>query len=285
MQTYNQRDISDYIGKKYGHLTVIGEAPKRHKYSNSFLFRCDCGEIIEEQPTRVVTGHKSSCGKCNLKGKWFAPKFNPDDYIGRKVHMLTAIGVADKKPEDKRWKLVCKCECGGTIEITPDQFNRGVVKSCGCLRCRDGSKADGKSKHPLYGIWNQIMLRCYNPNSSHYDRYGGRGISVCEEWHDFWMFVKWSDSVGGKPEKGEIDRIDNDGNYCPENCRWATRTQQNSNKSNNVVIEYNGKAQTLMEWSKETGITWQALNHRYHRGWSVERMLTTPVQVHKRAEA
>lgn len=278
MPTYTMRRIEDYIGKRYGYLTVIGKAPEKHRYSNSFLFQCDCGNIIEEKPGRVISGHKQSCGQCEYAGTTGKPTFNPDNYIGKKIHMLTVVGVSDKKPEDKRWKLRCKCECGGITEITPDQFNRGVVKSCGCLRCRDGSKTDGKSNHPLYGIWNQMMLRCYNSKSRHYDRYGGRGISVCEEWHDFWNFVKWSDSVGGRPKGYEIDRIDNDGNYCPENCRWATRKRQNLNKSSNVVIEYGGKSQTLAEWCIETGISRSAMNHRYRRGWSVERMLTTPVQ-------
>ena len=282
MQSYSMRKIEDYIGKRYGHLTVIGEAPKTHKYSNSFLFQCDCGNVIAEQPTRVMSGHKSSCGKCEYAGKTGIPTFNPDHYIGRKNNMLTVIGVADKKPTEKRWKLKCLCDCGNYTEIYPDQFNRGAVKSCGCLRRRGTRTVDSRSKHPLYGIWNQMMGRCYRKSDKHYHLYGGRGIKVCEEWHDFWNFAKWSDSIGGRPDNEEIDRIDNDGDYCPENCRWATRKQQNSNKSNNIVIEYNGKKQTLAEWSEETGIRWGVLNHRYHRGWSAERMLTTPVQIHKK---
>lgn len=276
--SYTKNNIEDYIGKKYGHLTVIGEAPKEHKYSNSFLFQCDCGAIIEDIPSRVVTGHRQSCGKCEYAGTTGKPTFNPADYIGRKQNMLTAVGVVDKKPTDKRWKLKCLCDCGNYTEIYPDQFNRGVVKSCGCLRRRGTRTVDNRSKHPLYNIWNQMMGRCYRKSDKHYDRYGGRGIKVCDEWHDFWNFVKWSDSIGGRPAGMEIDRIDNDGDYCPENCRWATRKQQLRNRSNNVYIEYNGKRQTIAEWSEETGISWQALSHRYNRGWSVERMLTTPSQ-------
>lgn len=280
--SYTKNNIEDYIWKKYGHLTVIGEAPKEHRYSNSFLFKCDCGEIIEDIPSRVITGHRQSCGKCKYAGKTGKPTFNPADYIGRKQNMLTVVGVVDKKPTDKRWKLRCLCDCGNYTEITADQFNRGVVKSCGCLRCRGTRTLDNRSKHPLYGIWNQMMGRCYRKTDRHYDRYGGRGIKVCDEWHDFWNFVKWSDSVGGRPTGMEIDRIDNDGNYCPENCRWATRKQQLRNRSNNVYVEYNGKRQTIAEWSEETGISWQALSHRYNRGWSVERMLTTHSQTHNR---
>ena len=280
-QTYEKNKIEDYIGKKYGHLTVIGEAPKTHRYSNSFLFICDCGNIIQLQPARVIAGHTKSCGKCEFANTTFKPKFNPDDYIGRKQNMLTAVGVANKKPGDKRWKLICKCDCGQYTTLYPDQFNRGVVKSCGCLRLRGTRTIDGRSKHPLYGIWNQMMGRCYRSTDRHYDRYGGRGITVCDEWHDFWKFVEWADSVGGRPDGYEIDRIDNDGNYCPENCRWATRSQQLNNRCCNIYIEYNGKRQSLSDWAKELGLPWGTLHHRWERGWDVDRMMNTPYQVHK----
>lgn len=279
--SYEKHNISDYVGKKYGHLTVIGEAPKEHKYSNKFLFKCDCGNVISEAPARVISGHRQSCCKCKYAGTTGKPTFNPDDYIGRKNNMLTVVGVADKKPTDKRWKLICLCDCGGYTTLYPDQFNRGAVKSCGCLRKRGTRTVDERSKHPLYGVWNQMMGRCYRKNSSFYHRYGGRGIKVCDEWHDFWNFAKWSESVGGRPDKMEIDRIDNDGDYCPENCRWATRKQQVRNRSTNVYIEYNGKRQTIAEWCEETGMNWQTLSNRYNRGWDVERIFTEPVHKKK----
>lgn len=281
MQTHEKNKVEDYIGKKYGHLTVIGQAPRTNAHSNSFQFRCDCGNIIVAQPARILSGHKSSCGKCEYANRTLRPVADIESLIGQKKNMLTVIGIADKSPADKRWKIICRCECGNTATITPDQFNRGVIKSCGCLRCRPGSKADGKAKHPLYGTWNQMMGRCYRPKNIHYDRYGGRGIKVCQEWHDFWKFVRWSDSVGGRPRGAEIDRIDNDGDYCPENCRWVSRKQQMNNTSYNVKITYNGQTKTLKEWSEELEIPYTAICHRYQRGWSVERMLIEPVHSKK----
>ena len=95
------------------------------------------------------------------------------------------------------------------------------------------------------------------------------------EWHDFWSFVKWSDSIGGKPNGYTLDRIDNDGNYCPENCRWADWETQTSNKSSNRYITYNGKTQTIQQWSIDIGLNEQTLTNRINRGWSIERALTT----------
>lgn len=119
-----------------------------------------------------------------------------------------------------------------------------------------------------------MISRCEKPNQNHYDRYGGRGISVCEEWHDFWKFVEWSDSVGGRPQGFTLDRIDNDGNYEPSNCRWANWRTQKTNTSANVFIEYNGICKTMIEWSEELKIHPHTLQNRIKRGWSVERALT-----------
>lgn len=203
------------------------------------------------------------------------PHFDIGQYVGKRVHSLTVVGLAERKPSDREWKLHCVCDCGKTTDITPSQFNRGVVKSCGCLRNTRCGVGKGHSKHPLYHVWLQMIYRCELPSSPIYSRYGGRGIRVCKEWHDFGEFAKWAEHeyTSGLT----IDRKDNNGDYCPENCRWITQTEQCRNKSDNVVIEYNGKRQTLSEWAKELGMTYMCISHRYNRGWTVERMLTEPV--------
>lgn len=139
------------------------------------------------------------------------------------------------------------------------------------------SLIDRRSNHPLYGTWLQMIRRCENPKQNHYDRYGGRGISVCEEWHDFWKFVAWSDSIGGRPDGYTLDRKDNNGNYEPSNCRWADQATQKRNTSSNVIIEYKGVSKTLVDWSAETGIHHQTLLNRYNRGWSAEKIIETSV--------
>lgn len=279
--TYRENKIDDYIGKKFGYLTVIGETAKTHQYSNSWDFKCVCGAIISDQPARVLSGHRKSCGKCVESKRYLSPKFDAAQYIGKKSNMLTAVGIAPRLESDRTWKLDCVCDCGNHTSITPSQFNRGVVKSCGCLR-RSGTRMDdGRSLNSLYGIWSQMMRRCYNSKTKYYGRYGARGISVCDDWHSFNNFAEWAASVGGRPHGTSLDRINNDGNYEPSNCRWATDKQQHRNTSANIVIEYNGEKKTLVEWSESTGIKWAVLHNRYIRGWNTGRMFTEPVHQRK----
>lgn len=122
----------------------------------------------------------------------------------------------------------------------------------------------GKHNTTEYHIWEGMKQRCHNPNNPRYCNYGGRGIVVCERWKDFQNFYA---DMGPRPSTDySIDRIDNDGNYEPSNCRWATSTQQNRNNSHNTMIEYNGKSQCLIEWAEELGISAKYLSHRYARG-------------------
>lgn len=210
-------------------------------------------------------------------------KYFPEQMIGNKYGKLTVISI---EKQNQRTLLNCKCECGNHIIREVYMIGSGVVKSCGCSKGdaikrynnsgkrSKGCFKDGRSLHPLYGTWFQMISRCENPNKNHYDRYGGRGIKVCEEWHDFWNFVKWSDSVGGRPKGYTLDRIDNDGDYEPSNCRWADWKTQTTNKSSNVFVEYNGVRKTMIEWCEELNIHPHTLQNRIKRGWSVERALT-----------
>ena len=139
----------------------------------------------------------------------------------------------------------------------------------------------GLRRHPLYGIWNAMNQRCNNPNVGAYPHYGGRGIKVCEEWGSFEAFYKWS-VANGWAEGLSIDRIDNDGNYCPENCRWTDIYTQANNTSSNRFITYNGKTQTEAQWAKELGMNKYTLSSRINlRGWSIERAFTQPVRGRK----
>jgi hypothetical protein len=132
-------------------------------------------------------------------------------------------------------------------------------------------------KHPetqdrLYGVWCAMKERCYNPNNKSYSRYGGRGISVCDEWRkDFSLFAEWAESNGYI--KGlTIDRIDGNGNYCPENCRWATTAQQNRNYSRNHMITYNGETKCVTDWADQYGINRTTLLLRLKSGKPLEEV-------------
>ena len=220
--SYTKHNVNDYIGKKFGLLTVIGQSPKTNPYSNRFDFQCDCGNIISECPGRVLYGHKKSCGKCRKRNTSYELEQRITNSIGMKFGKLTIIGVSHKNGSGKNYAK-CKCECGNIIDVLPNSLFNNESKSCGCSKLNNpmlannkstssGNYKDGRTKHLLYGTWKQMINRCENPKSKHYDRYGGRGIKVCDEWHDFWSFVKWSDSIGGKPNGYTLDRIDNDGN-------------------------------------------------------------------------
>lgn len=268
--------ISDYINKRYGHLVVIGET-QNSNLGHSFDFKCDCGNIVSFPPYRVFTTGQKTCGKCKL-AKVQKCKEDLSKYIGIRNNKLTVVGVPDKKTEDKHFYLECLCDCGNKVKVTPYRFKSGAVKSCGCLLRKSPNRIDGRTKHELYGTWHLMISRCENPNSHKYKDYGARGISVCSEWHNFWNFVSWSDSVGGRPTGYSIDRIDVNGNYEPSNCRWANSKTQSLNRRNNRIITYNNISKPLHEWALSLNISDQSLAKRLDKGWSLEKALTLPPQ-------
>ena len=135
------------------------------------------------------------------------------------------------------------------------------------------------SETRLYNCWLSIKQRCYNKNHKKYKIYGGKGVCLCEEWkNDFIPFMKWALDNGYRCDL-TIDRIDSNGNYCPENCRWASFIQQNNNTSRNVFIEYDGKKMSISQWARYLGICRRTLDNRLRSGCSVERALTEPVDL------
>lgn len=136
----------------------------------------------------------------------------------------------------------------------------------------------GLKKTPEYNSWVAMKGRCYNNNDSHYHRYGGRGIKVCDRWLN--SFINFLDDMGNKPTtKHSLDRIDNDGDYSPDNCRWVTNIEQGNNKSDTVFVEYNGIKKTIRQWSDFTGISYKTLRQRlFIYNWPVGKALTTNVR-------
>lgn len=143
----------------------------------------------------------------------------------------------------------------------------------------------GKRNTRLFSIWANMVTRCYNPNATGYKKYGGRGITICDEWRDnFEVFYDWSMSNGYSDEL-TIDRINNDGNYEPTNCRWATVKTQSNNRGSNHYVNINGVVRTLTEWCELCGINYRTVQDRLKRGWSVEKALFTPVHTKFRRKA
>lgn len=137
----------------------------------------------------------------------------------------------------------------------------------------------GKSNTPEYYSWMCARMRCENPNDKRYARYGGRGIEMCERWRR--SFSNFLADMGPKPSpQHTLNRKDNDGNYEPSNCCWATEIEQHSNRADNRLISHNGVKLTIAEWARQTGIKDSAIRYRLGSGWSVEQALTAPVRIH-----
>lgn len=129
-----------------------------------------------------------------------------------------------------------------------------------------------------------MKARCHNPRNKRYDRYGGRGITICDEWRDsFEAFRDWA-MANGYQENLTLDRKDTDGNYCPENCKWATQKEQQNNRSNNVKVEYHGETMSLKQWAEKAGIDYSCLYARLNRGWTFEKAISTPSRSKKSKE-
>ena len=175
-------------------------------------------------------------------------------------------------------KWLCQCDCGNQNTVVTSEIKKGTTKSCGCSSKKiraESRKTHGMTNHPLYAIWKNIHSRCYNKKDRAYPDYGGRGIRVCKRWHNIHNFI--ADMVI-RPDRKSLDRINNDGDYKPSNCQWATPTQQQRNTRRNRMIAYKGKQKPLSEWSEITGINYSTLKGRLDTGWSLERAFNEPTR-------
>lgn len=204
-------------------------------------------------------------------------------FIGMKYGRLTVIdtapdAVAPSGRKSKRW--LCQCDCGNQSIVYDSSLRTGGTKSCGCLRrevAGDKARTHGLSHSRLRNVWRLMLERCTQENNKSYYLYGGKGITVCDEWHNFLAFAEWSFANGYK-DGLTIDRIDSNKNYCPENCRWVTRKVQNNNTNRNHLITWNGRTQTMAQWAEETGLPYSTIKSRINKhGWDIGRALSTPV--------
>jgi len=205
-------------------------------------------------------------------------------YPGAEIGRLTII-----KEVNRIWsggwrrQFLCQCSCGSDLIVRrKDCLANGNTQSCGCFaqeRNKQVHTKHGYYIHPevfsTYQSWYDANRRCYNPRSKDYPNYGGRGIQVCERWQGPTGFQNFLEDMGSRPDGLTLDRSDTDKDYEPNNCSWATRRDQNNNKRNNRKITYNGKTQTLAQWSREVGISGDLIQQRIDRdGWTVARALT-----------
>lgn len=203
------------------------------------------------------------------------------DLTGMQFGMLTVVSRSSDPSKMVKWNCVCLCGAHTTVEA--GNLRSGHTKSCGCYRDENRSAwslRHGRSKTPIHNTWLSMLERCENPSIPCYRNYGERGITVCEEWHVFENFLM---DMGERPQGTSLDRIDNNGNYCKENCQWSTAKKQANNRRSNVIYGVRGKNGTIAQLIILFGLTigYKTVWERLRRGYNIERALFTEIPERK----
>lgn len=256
----------DLAGIKVGKLTPIRDVGSDKGKNRVWLCQCDCGNQTKVTATELSKNGTRSCG-CSHKEK-----------IEERYGRLAVI----REVEERKWgrrQYLCRCDCGKEKIVKGANLNNGHTRSCGCLSREVSSrlmKTHGQKKTRLYRIWAGMKTRCLNQEVAVYPRYGGKGVTLCDEWMSFEGFQKWANASGYKKDL-TIERMDNDGNYEPGNCTWISMGRQSWNRSNTIWIAYNGETKSLPEWCNSLGLSYQMVFSRLkYLKWSVEKAFETP---------
>lgn len=254
------------VGKRYGKLTV--ESLNEEKSKNGVLVWnciCDCGNKF------VARGGNLKCGKathCGCSKSEFSNNFV--DITGNKYGTLTVLGPEGKNDRGVLWR--CKCDCGAEVVKVGDDLKFGRTKTCGDhnIHKPNRKRSEPRPDKRLYSEWYTMLNRCskkYHGKKYYYDK----GITVCEEWNDYSVFKTWS-LQNGYSDELTLDRIDVNGNYEPNNCRWVDMKVQQNNKTSNVRIAIGDETRTLKEWSEYYDIPYGTVKARRLKGWPVDRL-------------
>lgn len=272
--------FEEYIGKKYGNLTITAFDSLKKNGTPIFAVTCDCGNTyLKCGLDRLETGKTKDCG-CSKRNI---------EMVGRRFGRLVVIEKTNKrKKRSVVWK--CLCDCGNEYFATSKDLNCGFVKSCGCIMKEKQHFAVGTRIHKVWGTMND---RCYSKNrAKDCKSYRIKNIQVCDDWKGsnpkgFSNFYNWAMESGYKEEilpngknKWTLERIDNSKGYSPENCKWATYEEQQRNKDNRIFIEYKGEKYTCGELSDIIGIPKTIILNRYRSGWDIDQIIKTPIKHH-----
>lgn len=195
------------------------------------------------------------------------------DITGQRFGRLVAIAPLKSTSQGVRWE--CICDCGQRASVLTKKLRNGHTKSCGCLQATV-HVTHGRTRTPEYRAWQSMLARCDDPNGVMWHRYGGRGIKVCDRWRVFENFFA---DVGPKPGKGySLDRIDNDGDYCPSNVRWATKIEQDTNRSTNIYYTYKGVTGTVAQIKErlKLKLPMSTLTSRQYYRWPTDDLFGAP---------
>lgn len=273
-------NFEDLTGNRYGRLVVQGiHDRKSGKIRWSCL--CDCGNVIPVYKHTLLrdNGTIKSCGCVYVD--------ELRNHIGEKKDFLEIVGV---QQTGRKGRVLVNCVCGKQKSMQLSQFYNPKVHSCGCVGIAKGEDSPyykhGMSRTRIFNVYRDMINRCYDPNDVSYIHYGARGITVCDEWlgdKGVKEFCKWSyeNRYDENAPRGQctLDRIDPNGNYCPENCRWVSMSVQANNKRNNNYYTIDGVTKTLSEWCREYGnLCVQSVYGRLNRGMDIKTALTKPMQ-------
>lgn len=268
------------VGSDYGDYKIVSVG--RDKEKLILALECKtCGEVISA-PYQSIKDNAKKYRKCT---KHYTPIKFDESYIGQKKNFLKVIGIT--RLPNKHRAFLCECDCGNTTTIEPAFWEQGIVKSCGCF-AESFKLEHSEELDRLRRIHNGMMQRCYNPNATGYKHYGGRGIIICPEWHDREAFIDWALNHSNYANDLSIDRIDVNGNYEPNNCRWADwETQANNRRPKEEWKErrkrklktatLHGEEKPLVEWYIIYGVTAPTVAYRMKNyGLNFEEALTMP---------
>lgn len=255
------------------------------------FFNCEtCGGLSSDKPSRFKKYKRHFCSK-SCHSKWRKSNCVLEIKKGTRFGKLIVLKEVtpkiyySKSGTRKCRKFLCLCDCGNSTITSLGSLRHGITKSCGCykIQCSKetakllNSGGHGLSKTPLYRLYYDMLQRCFNKKRKAYADYGGRGITVCEEWrNNFLSFYNWA-IKSGYDSNLELDRINNNGNYSPENCRWATSTVNANNKRNTVMVEWEGKKISLNDLCRKMSVRSSMVYKRIkYRGLSIEDAIKTP---------
>jgi hypothetical protein len=213
----------------------------------------------------------SLCYKCSMEKK-------RNRLVGQVFDRLTVISFSHVNPKTKVHYLNCKCSCGKEVKIAQGHLPNGETRSCGCLMKTQNSMSTSKEYH----IWSGMISRCYKHTTKEFKYYGRRGISVCERWRE--SFLNFLEDMGKAPAGKSLDRIDNNGNYNKENCRWATKREQSLNRRSNRFITFKNETMTIKEASEKFNYKYGTILSRLRRGFTPEEIFTIPIKRRKESQ-
>lgn len=266
-------DLIDLTNKRYGRLVVFTKGSGRYTqggaYKATWICKCDCGNTTEIDGEKLRKGHTQSCGCLKKENKGA----NFEDLTGQRFGRLVVVRFLNANERTTRqYDWWCKCDCGKEIKASANKLKQGLQQSCGCLkeemkpRIGEITRKYKYSNKRLYGVYKAMIDRCYNPKCNKYYNYGGRGITVCDEWqgnNGYDTFAEWALSTGydkyAKHGVCTLERCDVNGNYTPDNCKWITNQEQQNNKRTNIKIEYRNEVHTLKDWSRILNVPYPTL--------------------------